>query len=246
MGTGSQREVSLRPPVTSTTAAVPPTRGGEAVGVRLNAQGLQSLKRDVTVLKQMSELREASAQVPVRPYDGVIAERKSARKGLKRLARAEAAHDEEELQRLREQEERDVMALLRMKISDTAQPALLPVVKFLVEEYICRLPLEPCQSCRQPVLDHVPPPAATEDSSKGTRKSRVNKRPMRTFCGHWLHFDCLDEWLTTPPFIHQCPVCDRRIWHPDWPEDVKQVERAWQNEQARKREMADVADFLDL
>eukprot|EP01032_Pedospumella_encystans_P028660 gene28660-32372_t len=69
---------------------------------------------------------------------------------------------------------------------------------------------------------------------------------MRTFCGHWLHFQCLNEWLTTPPFVRMCPVCARRIWHPDWPEDHKQLEKAWQANEARKREMCDVSDFMGM
>jgi hypothetical protein len=40
-------------------------------------------------------------------------------------------------------------------------------------------------------------------------------------------------------------VCDRRIWHPDWPEDHKMLEKAWQNKEARMREMNDVR-FLVL
>lgn len=223
----------------------------DAPAIPLTASNLQILKRDVTVLKQMSELRDVTAKTSTSAYDGVKAERKAARKDLKRLTRAEIAHDEEELQRLVELEEQEMISLLRTQMSDTATPSLLPVVKFIVEEFVCRLPNEPCQSCLQPVLPIMPAASIDIDNladkeAKKIRKGWIQKRPVRTFCGHWLHFDCLDEWLTTPPFIRHCPVCGKRIWHPDWPEDVKQVERAWQNEQARKREMADVADFLDL
>jgi hypothetical protein len=211
------------------------------------------LKRDVTVLKQISELRDVAAKSSKSTYDGVRvrAERKAARRDLKRLARAEVAHDEEELLKQVELEEQEMIDLLKTQMSDTATPSLLPVVKFVVEELVCRMPSEPCQSCLKPVLPTVPASSVdleslTDKESKKVKKGWLQKRPVRTFCGHWLHYDCLDEWLTTPPFIRQCPVCGKRIWHPDWPEDVKQVERAWQNEQARKREMADVADFLDL
>lgn len=27
---------------------------------------------------------------------------------------------------------------------------------------------------------------------------------VRSNCGHWLHFHCLDSMLTTPPFLHYC------------------------------------------
>jgi len=69
------------------------------------------------------------------------------------------------------------------------------------------------------------------------------QRPLRAICGHWLHHSCLDRLLTTPPFGKACSVCadQRRIWHSDWPEDPRQLEKAWQCKQARLREMADVS-----
>ena len=36
----------------------------------------------------------------------------------------------------------------------------------------------------------------------------------------------------------------RRVYHPDWPQDIKVLERAWANEQARQREIADAADLF--
>jgi len=217
-----------------------------APAVRLTTENLKSLKHDVDVLKQMTDLRDVNVSKDKR-NQGLAhstAARREARKDLRRLAKSEAASDAEQLAAMRQQEQREVEALMRTKISDTAQPSLLPVATFLVQEYVRRMPSEPCQSCGKPVLPENPTEYNTTSGKKA--KNAAAFRPMRTFCGHWLHFSCLDNWLTTPPFIRQCPVCDRRIWHPDWPEDVKTIERAWQNEQARKREMADVADFLDM
>jgi hypothetical protein len=130
------------------------------------------------------------------------AERREARKDLRRLAKAESAADAELEKKLKEEEQSQMIQLMRAKISDVAQPSLLIVAKFLVNDYAVRLPREPCQACQKPVLPENP----EDDSLKNPRSSR---RPMRVYCGHWLHHRCLDQWLTTPPFVRQCPVCDR-------------------------------------
>lgn len=201
---------------------------------QITTQGLKDMKRGIDVLKQMSDLRVAATHTDSRKYcKEVDAEKREARKGLRRLAKAEATLDEALLKQMLEEEENEMKALMQRKTSDTAQPSLFHTVRFLVCDYVHRLPLEPCQSCSTLVLPEEPAGAGAE---------RGPHRPVRTFCGHWLHHDCLDAWLTQPPFIRQCPVCDRRIWHPDWPEDHKQLEKAWQVKEARQREMDDVMD----
>ncbi len=108
-----------------------------------------------------------------------------------------------------------------------------------VEDYAVQMPRELCQACQQPVF-------AADPAGEAMCNPHSELRPMRSGCGHWLHFKCLNEWLTTPPFLHNCPVCSRRVWHPDWSDDVKTMERAWQSKQAKLREMSDCADFLDM
>ena len=212
---------------------------------RLTTDNLKNLKHDVNVLKQISDLRIATnSSGGHRYYKEVNAERREARRDLRKLAREETVADQEEEKAILEQEQFEMKELLKGKASEVAQPSLYAVVRFLVDDYACRLPLELCQSCKKPVLSPEPEseilPTIINNTSKA-KNARLNMRPMRTFCGHWLHHNCLNEWLTTPPFIHNCPVCSRRIWHPDWPEDHKQLEKAWQANEARKREMNDVS-----
>jgi len=205
----------------------------------LTSGNLKALKHDVDVLKQISDLRVATNEKNKHVYASKQnADRREARKDLRRLARAETEKDLEEERLLREQEQAEMMALLKLKASDVAQPSLLPVARFLVEDFCVRLPAESCQACKKKVLD------PTNPSDPSLTNPRSNHRPMRTFCGHWLHWDCLNTWLTTPPFIRQCPVCDRRIWHPDWPADHKQLEKAWQMKAARDRELDDCASMM--
>ena len=105
--------------------------------------------------------------------------------------------------------------------------------------YVCvilRMSAATCQACNAMLL---PTAAALKATAEGMKKKRggKNMRHVRSRCGHWLHYHCLDSMLTTPPFLHHCVTCERRIGHPDWNDDVPQLERAWQMEQAKKREL---------
>jgi len=218
------------------TSSVTNKKASDGVSARaLTSGGIKALKRDVEVLKQISDLRVATGGSS--GSRAATAERREARRDLRRLAREESKLDEEEERLLREQEQAEMLALLQLKVSETAQPSLLTVTKWLVEDYAARLPAELCQGCQKCLLH--PDPA---DASLTNPKS--NARPMRTYCGHWLHWSCLNTWLTTPPFIRQCPVCNRRIWHPDWPADPKQLEKAWQMKECREREQNDLAGMM--
>ena len=117
---------------------------------------------------------------------------------------------------MKELEQVEMKELLKSQISETAQPSLFAIARFLIEDYAIKLPVEVCQACEKCVF--------SEDPDSADMKDRSHKqRPMRTFCCHWFHYSCLNEWLTTPPFIRNCKICDRRIWHPDWPDDVKKL-----------------------
>ncbi len=217
-------------------ANLPPTKATPSGDrqAKITASSLRGMKHDVNVLKQMSDLRAATQTTDSKKYFKEInAERREARKDLRRLAKAESEADQEEARRLLEEEQNEMKELLKCKVSETAQPSLFAAAKYLVEDYATRLPVEPCQACKNNVF-----PADPENEA--LKNPRSERRPLRAFCGHWLHWNCLNDWLTTPPFVRQCPACARRIWHPDWPEDYKQLEKAWQNKEARKREISDV------
>lgn len=184
--------------------------------VVLTSGALQGLKRDVKVLKEISELRDATA-VTTKGYQAtVVAERREARKDLRRLAKQEIALSEAEEKELRELEQMEMKALMSSKISSTAPPSLFAVVNFLVEDFTLKLPQEKCQACSKNIFaDEPDAPAMTEKAH--------NLRPMRTFCGHWFHYECLNQWLTTPPFVRNCALCSRRIWHPDWYDQIIRI-----------------------
>jgi len=208
-------------------------------GRQLDANGIKSIKHDMTVLKQIKDIKDAtvSKTKPFQYGKHAIAERKEARKMLRKLAASESAADEEEEQLLRASEEAEMATLMRRKCNENATPSLLPTVKFLIEGFVGRMPVEKCQACSKNVMPQNPQaPALVSLGHKN--------RPMRVFCGHWLHHSCLDKWLTTPPFARLCPACSRRIWHPDWPQDVKQLEKAWAKKEETAREKNDIASMM--
>jgi hypothetical protein len=232
--------------------------------IPLTSTNLKDIKHDVNVLKQLSDLRTVTQRGDKQitgqdTYSQRIqtAIKKEARKDLRRLAQAESEYDREQLALIKAQEQAEMVQLMKSKISSTSLPSLLHVVRYLVQEYVCKLPNESCQKCEHPVFPVTPESEESSETSDsietGTKKkskkkgmSRAERKPIRSVCGHWFHYKCLDEWLTTPPFLRHCNVCQRRIYHPDWPEDIKAIERTWQAQQAKKREIADVADFLDM
>ena len=77
----------------------------EVSGRSLDASGIKALKHDVEVLKQIGDLRIA-AKADAKPFQyekHAVAERKEARKKLRRLARSEAVLDSQEERLLKEQ-----------------------------------------------------------------------------------------------------------------------------------------------
>ena len=87
---------------------------------------------------------------------------------------------------------------------------------------------------------------STSNKDKQSSKAKKKRKPMRTYCGCWYHKSCLNTLLTEPPFGIECPTenCGRRVFHPDWPGDIKQHERDWAAKAARLREMEDAMLFL--
>mmetsp|Transcript_14025 Transcript_14025/g.20962 ORF Transcript_14025/g.20962 Transcript_14025/m.20962 type:complete len:285 (+) Transcript_14025:602-1456(+) len=241
----------------STAPKLPPQKTsskGEPV-LKITQDNLKILKRDVNVLKQITDLRAATQSKGSHSSQAseITSERREARKELRRLAQSESTAEVELKRQLQQQEEEAMQQLLRCKLSDTALPSLLPAVNFLLMQFALTLPAELCQACNQPVLPNRsvtnPSSGSNSSSSSGSAQAELQQqRPMRAICGHWLHHSCLDRMLTTPPFGKTCSVCadQRRIWHPDWSEDPRQLEKAWQCKQARLREMADVSDFMGM
>lgn len=71
----------------------------------------------------------------------------------------------------------------------------------------------------------------------------------RLWCrGAGYHYKCLDPYMRTPPFDKRCavPECNRLIFHPLWTSNKALLEKRWAYEQAKEREISEVAEFFGV
>eukprot|EP00967_Tisochrysis_lutea_P007900 scaffold9424_cov27-Tisochrysis_lutea.AAC.2 len=196
------------------------------VSVDLSSRGIHELKSDTEFLHQFANVRDN--------YDQ--------RKERRRLVHIENKHDTEVAQAKRMQH-----------VAQGREPrySLLPAIRMVVEQWVIRISREPCQLCERLV---IPAPADGQEDRAvggdvtGTRTDGTYQPhdPMRTLCGHWYHFGCLDPHMTSPPFDKKCQACGKPIEHAHWTKAGKRalLEKRWAFEEARKREVGDVSDFL--
>jgi len=117
------------------------------------------------------------------------------------------------------------------------QASLKCVATYLVKKCLRKFPNETCPSCQKFVLP--------EDPSTQLPSSVAIEM---VYCGHLYHHSCLDQLMTSPPFGEdkKCPACGKRIFHDKWNISAKLLEERWAHQEARKREVDEVADFLGL
>ena len=147
-------------------------------------------------------------------------------------------HTREHVRRLRARDGRQ----------DLPVPCVYEMAEFLVRECVGRVPRERCQLCGEPLFPADPADLDAVLASKHEKRRRVE----RLYCGHYFHWGCLDTFLTTPPFddaFKRCPQqgCGKPVHHPDWPDDIKLLEKRWATGQMRRQELDDVQDaFADF
>jgi len=214
--------------------------------VSISQDTLKGLHHDVETMARVRDLRLVDAETKqgdARVKAHSSRERKDARRTIGKLTKEERNKDED-------WEKQEQARMEGYSIPDYAdaepQPSLLSLVTFL-EQKIQGLPDEVCPICNEPALPSDPSVLKalydTQNSDKQARKQAKRKRPVRTYCGCWYHFACLDKFMTEPPFGAACPTpnCGRRVYHPEWSADIKELERGWAMKQARQREIEDAA-----
>ena len=223
--------------------------------VRLTQQALKGLKKDTDTLAHVRDLRHVNAATVewnAKVKANSARERKEARRAINRITENEIAQDNAAEAKEKEWQQQEQARLEGYNLTDhhDPEPSLLSLVIFL-ENKIQRLPEETCPVCQEPALPVNPKElqalymnADNDNMSDTQRKARRlarKRRPVRTYCGCWYHYSCLDKFMTEPPFGAACPVNGRRVYHPEWPADMGELERAWASREARKREIADAA-----
>ncbi|EDV25583.1 uncharacterized protein TRIADDRAFT_23956 [Trichoplax adhaerens] len=117
------------------------------------------------------------------------------------------------------------------------QPSLQPVTDYIVN--FCRKhAIAKCPICKKLALPENPSQIVTDIE----HDSYVE----RVYCDHLFHYGCLDKHMKKPPFTggKKCPACSKRIYHDRWKISARTAEDRWAHEQARKRELDEVIDFL--
>lgn len=66
------------------------------------------------------------------------------------------------------------------------------------------------------------------------------------YCGHTYHFKCVDGHVRSPPFGKTCLHCGAKLQHAKLLTDEKILEQRWIHQQAREREIKDVAEFMSF
>lgn len=118
-----------------------------------------------------------------------------------------------------------------------SQPSLLPLVQSLFEDCLDPLATQKCLICEKNLLPSDP--ALLEKVPK-------NMATLRLYCRHFYHFKCLEVYLSAPPFGKKCLHCGVKIQHSKLMTDEKILEQRWTHQQARKREIEDVTEFMNL
>mmetsp|Transcript_14039 Transcript_14039/g.30167 ORF Transcript_14039/g.30167 Transcript_14039/m.30167 type:complete len:266 (-) Transcript_14039:218-1015(-) len=219
-------------------------KGKKEIKVDLSTHGLSSLKSDAAFLAQYRDVRGYEAR---RERRQLLHAQKKAEEAAHGGADAETGNAPELNVSL-------AQSTPQQQQNSSAQKSVLEVLRFLANEWVWRMPQEPCQLCQERVL-----PAASEagagrpaaphregTSRSSEAKSAAHREPLRVHCGHWFHADCLDPYMTTPPFDKACPGCQKPIYHPRWTSNKKLLEKRWAHEEAKKREVGEVADFLGI
>lgn len=230
---------------------------GEKADVLIKSADIHKFKNDMRFLKKTKELRgvnNARKKGNAKEHAESSTTRRFARKQLKKLNRKEVTV-ERELIAKQEREAALAEALLQgLHINEGPTPSLSVVFEYLIDSFALNLPVANCPCCEKRLLVANPSDLmimfgeGTEEEMKKKKtkkkKKEKSKKPIRLYCGHWFHYSCLDTALTSPPFKKPCPVCGKRMYHKSWPSDVKKLEKRWANEQAKKREIGEIATLL--
>jgi len=121
-----------------------------------------------------------------------------------------------------------------------AKSSLYPVVEYLAATCVHHFPVETCPCCKKEALNTDPDACETNPNA--------DMFVEWVYCKHVYHHKCLDDYMKAPPFDggKKCPACGKRIYHEKWNISPELAEQRWAHKEARKREIEEVTDFLDL
>ena len=197
-----------------------------------SSSDLHEIRKDLQFLKKVQDLKEQSNDA-------------SMRRAHARLLKSEAKNMTEKEQQLLAQEESFEEQQRNMQKAMDRR-TLYPVAAFIMKELVMRLPNAICAECNSNLLPDTPPNCWGETTSAAAMDKSI--RVERISCDHWYHFSCLEKIMGRPPFDDKkCLVesCDSSIEHPHFNiKYIRAAERKYLKKEERKRELADIADFM--
>jgi len=74
-------------------------------------------------------------------------------------------------------------------------------------------------------------------------------RPERSYCNHYMHHKCFDEFVNAPPFLRECPdpKCENMFGNPEFKIDegsVKSREKQYMQAEQKEGEENDMYRVL--
>lgn len=121
----------------------------------------------------------------------------------------------------------------------TAKPSVYHAVNFLTNYFVRFLPTAVCLGCGEKLVQPL---------KKGARDEM---RPERSYCGHWMHYKCFEEYVNKPPFKCICPAegCNEFFGSKNFKLDeptLKSREKAYMQAAEKKNEEDDLDRLLGL
>lgn len=200
----------------------------------LSAGGLQQLKHDREFLHTVAQVRGHEDRRARRIVEH--SERKSMEQRAAERGRQEAA-----------------LALPGDSERRQPLPSVLAVVRYIVQRTVRELPTQLCPVCNVTVLPADPGALSKAlqggaADAGGGRRGKEAQQIERVFCGHYFHAACLEARLTAPPFRLHCaaPGCGKEVFHTRYSDRVDKLEKRWANEQAKKREIEELAGLMNM
>uniref|UniRef100_A0A1X7TJS5 RING-type domain-containing protein n=2 Tax=Amphimedon queenslandica TaxID=400682 RepID=A0A1X7TJS5_AMPQE len=119
------------------------------------------------------------------------------------------------------------------------RPSLQFITNYLVVDCLRSITTDSCPVCNKRALPTDPKDIINDEGHPQYYVYRI-------YCGHLYHFQCLDSYMKTPPFTggKKCVKCGQRVFHDKWNVPPRLADERWAHQEARKREIAEVAEFL--
>ena len=120
----------------------------------------------------------------------------------------------------------------------TAKPSLYHVVNYLANYFVRFLPKSTCLGCNKKLVCEL------------KESILVDKmRPERSYCNHYMHHKCFDEYVNSPPFLRECPFpnCEYDFGSRNFKVDegsVKSREKQYMQEEQKNGEEEEMYKLL--